>query len=569
MHRSIFDQDIAMQGRDKYYFLHIPKTAGCTMAYRMLPKFFDPKEICPHTTFDGLLSMGMIERERYRLFHGHFNAHLQHFVPGPLRILTLLRHPVERAISQYRYILSSPSHPLHGAVTAERDFGGYIRNRLLFAPNSLTLALGSRFDPAEVLRRAALRGISPTAYDSVLDDETFNTAARKHHLDAAKALLDSCVLVGLQEDMSGTAALLHRHFGCDFDGAVDSMNATQAPPLGRADLSDSVLAELAALHEHDLELYAHGKALFERSCAAAEPVRAISAPVPLEPEPAASRLYYMTLPWSGDVDLASQLLQGFCRPAEICPAWNYDGLYALPPETRAAYRAYHGYFFWPLESFVGAPLSIITFLTDPAERAAQQYRERLSDRAHKLHQRIKAKHGLAEFLRDPVAYTPNVLTLSLARRFGPEEIARLQREARRDGISLNDALGEYVAERPATRRDLARAKRRLAQCAFIGFAESFDASLAALGRQLDWPDIALALTPATRRRAATPTEVSATDRAAVAEVDHLDTELYAFARRLMRDGKAAPRFSPARLFGRLLARPPMPAPAPVQAVGSD
>lgn len=558
-----------MQGRDRYYFLHIPKTAGCTMAYRMLPKFFDPGEICPHTTYDALLATPVEERERYRLFHGHFNSHLQHFVPGPLRLLTLLRHPFERAISQYRYILSSPEHPLHAAVAAERDFGGYIRNRLLFAPNSLTLSLGSRIEPAEVLRRAALRGVRPTEFDTIFDDETFNTAAHKHHLVAAKALLDSCALVGLQEDMPRTAALLHRHFGQEFEGAVDSMNATQAPPLGRADLPDPVLAELAALHEHDLELYAHGKALFERHCAA--PDSAPAAPIVLtaaEPAPT-PRLYYLNLPWSGDVDLASQLLQGLCPPAEICPAWNYDGLYALPPELRGGYRAYHGYFFWPLESFIGAPLSIVTFMSDPAERAAQQYRERLSDRAHKLHPRIKAKRGLAEFVRDPIAYTPNVLTLSLARRFTQEDIARLQDEARRTGISLNDALGEYVAARPATRRDLARAKRRLAQCAFIGFTESFDASLAALGQKLDWPDIALALAPSTRRRAATRTEIAPADRTAIAAVDNLDTELYAFARRLMRTGKPAPRFNLAGLVKRLRPRRPIPVPAPAQAIGSD
>jgi hypothetical protein len=539
------------------------------MAYRMLPKFFDRGEICPHTTYDALLAAPIEERGHYRLFHGHFNSHLQHFVPGPLRILTLLRHPFERAISQYRYILSSPEHPLHAAVAAERDFGGYIRNRLLFAPNSLTLSLGSRLDPAEVLRRAALRGVPLTEFDTIFEEETFNTAAHKHHLAAAKALLDRCALVGLQEDMPRTAALLHRHFGQEFDGSIESMNATQAPPLGRADLPDPVLAELAALHEHDLALYAHGKALFEQHCAL--PDSAPTAPVVLgaaEPAPA-PRLYYMNLPWSGDVDLASQLLQGLCPPAEICPAWNYDGLYALPPELRDGYRAYHGYFFWPLESFVGAPLSVATFLTDPAERAAQQYRERLSDRAHKLHQRIKAKRGLAEFVRDPIAYTPNVLTLSLARRFTPADIARLQDEARRDGISLNDALGEYVAARPATRRDLTRAKNRLAHCAFIGFAESFDGSLGALGQLLDWPDIALAVSPATRRRLASRPEVAAADRAAIAAVDNLDTELYAFARRLMRERKPASRFSLAGLVKRLVARPPIPTSAPVQAIGSD
>ncbi|MEI9985445.1 MAG: hypothetical protein WDN69_20995 [Aliidongia sp.] len=137
-------------------------------------------------------------------------------------------------------------------------------------------------------------------------------------------------------------------------------------------------------------------------------------------------------------------------------------------------------------------------------------------------------------------------------------MTRLQDEARRAGISVNDALGEFVAARPATRRDLARAKRRLAQCRFIGFTESFEESLTALGRLLDWPDLALSLTTETRRGAAASTDLSDADRAAVAVVDDLDTELYAYARSLMRAGVAAQRFSLADLVSRLLDRLPSP-----------
>jgi hypothetical protein len=137
-------------------------------------------------------------------------------------------------------------------------------------------------------------------------------------------------------------------------------------------------------------------------------------------------------------------------------------------------------------------------------------------------------------------------------------MTRLQDEARRSGLSVNNALGEFVAARPATRRDLVRAKRRLAQCAFIGFTESFEESLAALGRLLDWPDLALSLTAETRQRGAASTDLSNADRAAVAAVDDLDSELYAYARSLMRAGAPARRFSLADLVGRLLDRLPSP-----------
>jgi len=559
-----------MRDDARYYFFHIPKTAGCTMAYRLLPRFFEPAEICPHTSYQALLATPDDERDRYRLFHGHFNDHLKHFVPGPLRVLTLLRHPFERAISQYRYILSSPTHPLHQAVAAQPDFGAYIRNRLLFAPNSLTLSLGTELDPATVLRRAEWRGIAPGAVDFIFEEETFHTAARARHEAEAKSLLDRCILVGLQEEMTKTATLVHQHFGQSFSGAVDSMNETVAAPLGRDDLPAGVLADLAFLHEHDLEVYAHGKALFERQWATASGVAAtteIAAPIMVRtsaPEPAPPRLYYMNLPWSGDVDIASQLLQGYYRPSEICPAWNYDGLFALPDRALTEYSAFHGYFFWPLESFVGAPVAPITFLTDPVERAALQYRERLADRNHKLHARIRDKAGLGDFVRDPLTFTPNVLTLSLARRFSRAEVGRMQAEAQRDGISVNDVLGEYVAARPATARDLARAKRRLQQCAFIGFAESFDNSLAALGRMLEWPGIEQALTPETRQRAGAQAVVSAADRAVIRAVNPLDTELYDYARTLMQPARPSRRLSLAGAIRRLLYRFPLPGQAAAQ-----
>jgi hypothetical protein len=545
-----------MRENDRYYFFHIPKTAGSTMAYRLLPKFFYNAEICPHTTFDTLLAVPPGERTRYRLFHGHFYNHLQPLLDLELRLLTLLRHPFERAISQYRYVLSSRTHPLHDAVKAERDFGAYIRNRQLFAPNSLTLALGNRFDPAEVLARAAWRGAAPASVDALLGDETFNTAARRPHVAAAKATLDACVLVGLQEDMTRTAALLHAHFGVSFDGSVASMNESATARLTRDDLPAGVLADLEALHTHDLDVYAHGKVLFERQAATISAKKPTASIVVTTARAAAPppRLYYVNLPWSGDVDLASQLLHGFFRPSEVCPAWNYEDLFTLPAAARTAYAAYHGHFFWPLGEFVGGGLAPVLFLTSPVERAAQQYRERLADHGHKLHPRIRAKTGLGEFVRDPIAFSPDILTLSLARRFAPADMARFQARAARTGTSVNEVLGEYIAAHPATRRDLACAKTRLAQCAFIGFAEDFDASLEALGRRLDWPDIAGALSPALIRRYAETPMVSIADRMVVADVNPLDTELYAFAREFSGFETHRRRAGFGRAIGRLFGK---------------
>ena len=119
------------------------------------------------------------------------------------------------------------------------------------------------------------------------------------------------------------------------------------------------------------------------------------------------------------------------------------------------------------------------------------------------------------------------------------------------GVSVNDVLGEYVARKPATLLDLARAKRRLRQCAFIGFGETLDTSLVGLGRLLDWPDIERSVAPETLRDFGTRTPVDAADRAIIREINALDTALYDFARALRHPARAGrPPHWLAGLFGR-------------------
>jgi hypothetical protein len=86
--------------------------------------------------------------------------------------------------------------------------------------------------------------------------------------------------------------------------------------------------------------------------------------------------------------------------------------------------------------------------------------------------------------------------------------------------------------------DLARAKRRLRQCAFIGFGETLDTSLVSLGRLLDWPDIERSIAPETLRDFGTTTPVDAADRAIIREINSLDTALYDFARALRHPARA-------------------------------
>ena len=233
------------------------------MTTQLLPRLFPSNEICPAVWLDDLVKLAKEERSKYRLYFGHYNNYLRHFVDIPFRKLTLLRHPFERAISNYRYILASEAHPLHDALVSVGSFAAYLDEREVFCPNSLTLALGTEVDPDEVLARAR-RHEDGTSLHQLFDEATFGAPARASHAEAAKRVLDDCVFVGLQEEMEKSSRLLFDHFGQEFDGHLTRSNETKYDPLTLDDLGPEILEKLTETHRHDLEVYAYGKTLFAR-----------------------------------------------------------------------------------------------------------------------------------------------------------------------------------------------------------------------------------------------------------------------------------------------------------------
>ena len=82
-------------------FLHVPRTGGTTLHHH-LAAHFAPNEICPER-FSRLDQYRPDQLEKWRFFSGHFNADEIRRIPGPLFIVTILRNPIERLLSNYYY----------------------------------------------------------------------------------------------------------------------------------------------------------------------------------------------------------------------------------------------------------------------------------------------------------------------------------------------------------------------------------------------------------------------------------------------------------------------------------
>lgn len=86
----------------KLLFLHLPKTAGQSIHSELVRNF--PGEVAPLRTNADFPKHTTTELARYRVFSGHLDWDRLDFVAQPRIVVTVLRDPLERIVSFYRFL---------------------------------------------------------------------------------------------------------------------------------------------------------------------------------------------------------------------------------------------------------------------------------------------------------------------------------------------------------------------------------------------------------------------------------------------------------------------------------
>jgi Galactose-3-O-sulfotransferase len=219
-------------------FMHLSKTGGSTV-YPSLQWNYPPSRTLhidiPRNRFDKMEGVPIDTRSNLLLVHGHFAYGIHKYIPRRCHYVTLLREPVARVISAYKFILKRTDHELHHRVVEERiDLEEFIE----------------RFWTEEK-RNRQVRDLCNEYGDLTRDT-----------LEDAKRNLDTFLVVGLTEHFEETFALLRRTLRLRRPFYVTRNVGFPLDPSNRA---KDLIREREQL---DVELYAYARELFGRQVAA-------------------------------------------------------------------------------------------------------------------------------------------------------------------------------------------------------------------------------------------------------------------------------------------------------------
>jgi len=166
-----------MSDDEVLYFLTIPKTASTTL-YHILARYFPPDRVAPVQPLRGLIATPIGDIWRYQLVGGHYFYNVLPVLGRTPIIITMLRDPLERALSYYAHIQRNPNHYAYHRVGSQsiETFVDDERNLPLFSnvqvrylgqtsdiPN--TYLSFSRSETAQGKFMEALEAYAPNGFD--------------------------------------------------------------------------------------------------------------------------------------------------------------------------------------------------------------------------------------------------------------------------------------------------------------------------------------------------------------------------------------------------------------------
>ncbi len=212
-------------------FVHVPKAAGTTL-HRVIEDQYPPARILdfadPERAEQALSTAAPETLAEIEVLKGHVYYGVHRHFQQPPRYVTLLRHPVARVASHYRYVRNKPDHYLHTAVVeGDLDLAAYAQGTL-----------------SRELRNGQVQMFSARARELDECDEGCLE-------EATRVLADEFAVVGLAERFDESLLLMQESLGWSSPYYVPENRSSES---GSA-VTEEEVAAIEAANRFDLALY--------------------------------------------------------------------------------------------------------------------------------------------------------------------------------------------------------------------------------------------------------------------------------------------------------------------------
>lgn len=251
-----------------FVFLHVPKTAGKTLASVIEDQHtarwseFKRDEWHPKAAAQAVREWNQSHRDALQIFHGHQHYGIDAYLSIPVTYYTVLRDPVERVISHYYYVQQSHApRDRHEAARGSHPDRQRVQEGRLSLQEYVSSGYCEEMDNGQTRLLAGESGL----YDRV----PFGKCTTNLLETAKKNMSRQMGVVGLTEEFDASLLLIQRLCGWSTP-YYRSHNITPQRPR-RADIAPEALRAIEERTVLDRQLYDYGVQLFRERVAAQGP----------------------------------------------------------------------------------------------------------------------------------------------------------------------------------------------------------------------------------------------------------------------------------------------------------
>lgn len=268
---------IDINSRDRFVFMHIPKTAGITVR-TILGAKLSGLRLFPEIIEEKLTPIPVKKLKQYQLFMGHFPYwRMDYLFPDGFLGITFLRDPFQRTVSHYQYLVRQETFGPYPEVNKELS---QIRKMTIddfFSPNDFVLIKLARnlqtrqlgmMVPVTLLYRLIVNKITAFQRKPPVDfefNEVIDVQKRPRNLTSinlivAQLRLRKMPFFGIAERFQESLNLLCFTFG--WRPILDDIKLNQSPGQ-RGPLSLQTQSAIREMNILDNELYTYAIRVFE------------------------------------------------------------------------------------------------------------------------------------------------------------------------------------------------------------------------------------------------------------------------------------------------------------------